>query len=199
MSRALSSANTVSHRFANQASDVAAPASGFGIFYVKSNKAYFRPTGGSPIRMDIDPKDQTDWGTAPDNSLSFAGQDSSGAYYEINGSEMRQWVNYAVSGDISTEMQSMTQFIFTDGTARTVTVSAIVDGDYLRAYAMTGGSGSGHKILLPANHYWTNTSTNRAALFDTATDYIDAVCYDVGGGVKRLLVYGMSGVTYSAS
>ncbi len=200
MGRKLSEASTISHRFANQVTDVDAPVVGYGIFYVRGYSAYFRPWGGDPVKLNVAPINETNWNGTPDSTLSFAGQLSNGNYREVNGDEFRKFNPYAVTGDISVDLQSMNHFVFEDATDRTVTITSTAEGQWVRAYAMAGSGGTGHKILLPALYYWGDTGTNRAALLNAQGDYIDAILYDTGvGGVFRMLIYGSNSVSFAAS
>jgi hypothetical protein len=147
-----------------------------------------------------DPDDLTPYGT-PDETLVFAAQSiGTSDFWKITGDEMRRWLASSPAVDLSgVDSRALQGFAFNSTTDRTISVASgtPVVGQQIRIHTAKVSGGAGHKVLLPAGVYFGETGTNRAAIFDTVGDKLDALCFDIDGTLRFL--YFESGVTFAAS
>lgn len=102
-------------------------------------------------------------------------------------------------GGNSSAIGTVLQVIFNSASDLTMTFTGTPKaGMKLKAYAVQASGGTGHKVLLPTGVYFGGSGTNRAALLNTADEYIIAECANIGG-TFRFLIYGNNGVTFAAS
>lgn len=180
------------------------PAAGYTRVYRKSDNQKYKKTSAGVESADggVDIDGQDSYGSPPDESLVFLAQSiGTSDFWKLTGDEMRRWLASAPAVDLSgVDSRALQAFAINSTTDRTISIASSTPavGQQMRIYAVQVSGGTGHKVLLPTSVYFGHTGTNRAALFDTAGDYLDALCFDIGGTL-RFLVFANNGVTFAAS
>lgn len=162
-----------------------------GIFGWSDGTNFYPITPSSPNDVDT-------WGNfAPDNSVTFISQDSTGEAYSHKGETMKLWTPFQFNADISFDAIAGLHALFDSTTAFTMTINAssIIAGMAWKAQVLQAPGAGTHKLLLPSGVSF-NVGGDRAALFDNTADFLEGSFISA---TRFLLAPTTTGVTYSAS